>query len=188
MDSEAVESTDMPPEINCLSDKCDTSVDETALIAEFENISFPSDSAEDLFTIINIQENEGSSTSESIPSQPTTPFNTRLIRGDLKVAAKYQWGYSNKDGNDTISSYDTDDEEFDKLLQFNLNKPNNNSFVEIDIGEEVKKPKTVKNVLDKDYYKLPEYEAFPLNWSEKCTIEPFGKVFQHCDALDKYCS
>uniref|UniRef100_A0A914Z4L4 H/ACA ribonucleoprotein complex non-core subunit NAF1 n=1 Tax=Panagrolaimus superbus TaxID=310955 RepID=A0A914Z4L4_9BILA len=134
---------------------------------------------EDLY-IVDTEGNEYIAMPEKAAPQPFPSCN-RWLKGDPKIAAKYQWRQGKQfcDGNEAEPSSESEDEDFNKILQTN--------YVDNDEGEVVKKPKEFKkamdNTLDKEYYDLPNFEALSLTCLESCVIEPFGKVFQHYDAL-----
>uniref|UniRef100_A0A914Q6Z5 Uncharacterized protein n=1 Tax=Panagrolaimus davidi TaxID=227884 RepID=A0A914Q6Z5_9BILA len=190
MDSN-VSTTDISPaEVSFIPE---ISADETTLIEKSADICFPPVSIEglieqisnenkpneDLYTL-DTEGNEYIASAEKVLPQPTSSSDNRMLKGDPKIAAKYQWRQGNQfcDGNEEDSSSESDDEDFNKILQ--------TKYVETDEGEE-RKPKEHKkvmnNALDKEYYELPNFETLSITCLESCVIEPFGKVFQHYDAL-----
>ncbi|KAE9550604.1 hypothetical protein FO519_006175 [Halicephalobus sp. NKZ332] len=118
------------------------------------------------------------------PPEIRPPSRTR---GDPKVAARYQWraGSVFSDRGDESSESESDDdfeEEFSRILSSGkLAAIPEDEEAEV-LLQQKSKPKEYEK-LDKDYYDVPDLSNLTITCLDSLTIDLFGTVIQHYDAL-----
>uniref|UniRef100_A0A7E4VNK3 H/ACA ribonucleoprotein complex non-core subunit NAF1 n=1 Tax=Panagrellus redivivus TaxID=6233 RepID=A0A7E4VNK3_PANRE len=144
----------------------------------------------DLFVIDTVGNKYLAPAEKAVP-KPVETVSTPNLRGDPKVAAKYQWrqgsGFSEDVGDDSDSDSSDDDfeDEFKSILHGRVlvnEVPEPRTFNDSNASEYPKESKKNRK-LDNDYYDLPNLDNLSLLCIDSLELAPFAKVVQHYDAL-----